>query len=54
MRADPLLGQVGGGWSLEIETFLGPLKWHRAVRRMPFGAQKSRDGGITNERVQID
>ncbi len=41
MRADPLLGQVGGGWALEIETFLGPVKWHRAVRRMPFGAQKS-------------
>jgi hypothetical protein len=24
MRADPLRGQVGGGWALEIETFLGP------------------------------
>jgi hypothetical protein len=23
MRADPLRGQVGGGWALEIETFLG-------------------------------
>jgi hypothetical protein len=22
--------------------FLGPVKWHRAVRREPFGAQKSR------------
>jgi hypothetical protein len=31
MRADPLRGQVGRGWALEIETFLGPLKWHRAV-----------------------
>jgi hypothetical protein len=30
------------GWSLEIETFLGSVKWHRAVRRVPFGAQKSR------------
>jgi hypothetical protein len=37
MRADPILGQVGGGWALEIETF-GPVKWHRAVRRVPFGA----------------
>ncbi len=27
MRADPLLGQVGGGWALEIETFLVPVKW---------------------------
>jgi hypothetical protein len=32
MRANPLLGQVGGGRALEIETFLGPVKWHRAVR----------------------
>jgi hypothetical protein len=24
MRAYPLLGQVGGGWALEILTFLGP------------------------------
>ncbi len=34
---------MGGGWALEIETFLGPVKWHQAVRRVPFGAQKSRD-----------
>ncbi len=40
MSADPLRGQVGGGWALEIETFLGPVKWHRAVRRVPFGGQK--------------
>jgi hypothetical protein len=26
MRANPLLGQVGGGGALEISTFLGP-KW---------------------------
>jgi hypothetical protein len=24
-------------WEGEIETFLGPGKWHRAVRRVPFG-----------------
>ncbi len=23
IRADPLRGHVGGGWALEIETFLG-------------------------------
>ncbi len=23
--------------------FSGPVKWHQAVMRMPFGAQKSRD-----------
>jgi hypothetical protein len=26
--------------ALEVETFLGPVKWHRADRRVPFGAQK--------------
>jgi hypothetical protein len=26
MRAYPLLGQVGGGWALEFESFLGPVK----------------------------
>jgi hypothetical protein len=41
MWANPLRGKVGGGWALEIETFLGPVKWHRAVRRMPCGAQNS-------------
>ncbi len=43
MRTGPLQGQVGGGWTLEIDTFLGPVKWHRAVRGVPFGAQKSQD-----------
>ncbi len=39
----PLLGQVGGGWALEFESFLGPVM-HEADRRVPFfGAQKSRD-----------
>jgi hypothetical protein len=41
MRADPLRGQEGGGWALEIKSFLGPVKWHRADRRVPFGAQKT-------------
>ncbi len=38
-----LRGQLGGRWALEIKTFLGPVQWHRAFRRVPFGAQKSRD-----------
>ncbi len=42
IRAYPLRGQVGGGWALEIESFLGPVKWLRADRRVPFGAQKTR------------
>ena len=39
IRAYPLRGEVGGGWALEFESFLGPVKWHRADRRVPFGAQ---------------
>jgi hypothetical protein len=38
MRAYPLRGQVGGGCALEIESFLGPVKWHRADSRVPFWA----------------
>jgi hypothetical protein len=34
MRADTLRGKVGGGWALEIESILGPVKWHRADRRV--------------------
>jgi hypothetical protein len=37
------LGEVGGGWALEFESFLGPVIWHRADRRVPFGAQKTRE-----------
>jgi hypothetical protein len=32
MRENPLRGQVGVGWALEIKTFLGPVKWQQAVR----------------------
>jgi hypothetical protein len=35
MRADTLPGQLGGGWALKIESFLGPVKWHRTNRRVP-------------------
>ncbi len=35
MHADPLLGQVGGGWALKIKSFLGP-KWHLPNGLMPF------------------
>jgi hypothetical protein len=35
MCAYPLLGQVGGGWSLEFSSFLGP-KWHSPINSMPF------------------
>jgi hypothetical protein len=43
MCAYPVRGQVGGGWALDIESFLGPVKWHQADRRVPFGAQKTQD-----------
>jgi hypothetical protein len=43
MRADRLREQVGGGWALQIESFLGPVKWNRAYRQVPFGAQKTQD-----------
>jgi hypothetical protein len=43
MRADPLRGQVEVGWALEINIFFVLVKWHRAVRQVPFGTQKSRD-----------
>jgi hypothetical protein len=36
MRANPLRGQVGWGWAMEIENFSGPVKQHRAVRRVPW------------------
>jgi hypothetical protein len=35
MRADPIRGQVGGDWALEILTYLGPVKWHRALATAP-------------------
>jgi hypothetical protein len=41
LLAYPLRGQVGGGWALEIES-LGAVKWHRAEKRGPFGAQKTK------------
>jgi hypothetical protein len=39
MRAYPLHGEVGGDWALEFPSFLGPVKWERADRRVPLGAQ---------------
>jgi hypothetical protein len=36
-RGYTLRGEVGGGRALEFPSFLGPVKWHRADRRVPFG-----------------
>jgi len=43
MRAYPLQGQVGGGWAPGNQEFLGPVKWHRAIWRVPFQAQEILD-----------
>ncbi len=44
----------GGGWALEIESFLGPVKWHRADRRVPFGAHKTRGGQNKEAWIRTD
>ncbi len=48
MRAYPLQGQVGGGWALKFKIFLGPVKWHRTHKRVPFGAQKTPTALVTS------
>ncbi len=40
-QENPLRGQVGGGWALEIETVLGLVKWNRAI----LGVKKLRFSG---------
>jgi hypothetical protein len=40
MRANPLHGQVGGGWATGISTFLGP-KWHMPNGSLPFHKAKT-------------
>jgi hypothetical protein len=42
MRADTLRGHVGGGWTLEIESFLGPVKCHRPIGREGGGGIRRR------------
>ncbi len=41
MQANPLLGQAGGGWALEISTFLDP-KWRLPDGSMPFHSAQKR------------
>jgi hypothetical protein len=43
MRVASITRASGRGLGPGIETFLAPVKWHRADRRVPFGAQKSRN-----------
>jgi len=45
-------GKWEGGWALEFESFLGPVKWERANRRVPFGAQKTQEfQGLTPSQI---
>jgi hypothetical protein len=39
---------MGGGWAPEFESFLGPVKWHRADRRVPFEALLGPSGALRN------
>jgi hypothetical protein len=41
MRADTLRRQMGGGSGPRNREFFGPVKWHRADRRVPFGPLKN-------------
>jgi hypothetical protein len=47
MHAYPLRGDVGGGRALEFSSFLGPVKWHQADRRVPFGCLLGRSRAHT-------
>ncbi len=40
----------GGGWALEIDTFLGPVIWHQAIRQVPFGERHERGNRV--ERIE--
>jgi hypothetical protein len=40
MGAYTLRREVGGGWALEFPSFLGPVKWERADRRVSFHLDK--------------
>ena len=43
MWADPLLGEVGGGWALEFPSYLGPT-WNSPIGWTPFHrAQKTQN-----------
>ena len=43
MRAYTFRGEGRRGMGPGIPEFLGPVKWERADRRVPFGAQKTRE-----------
>jgi hypothetical protein len=40
LRAYPLRGQVGGGWALEIESFLGPGNGIELIGECHLGPKK--------------
>jgi hypothetical protein len=40
MRAYPMRGQVGGGWTLEFENFLVPFKWLEPIGECHLGPKE--------------
>ncbi len=44
MRTYPLQGQVGGGWALDIESFLGPVKCIGPIGKCHFTS--AQEGGF--------
>jgi len=40
MRAYPLRGEVGGGWALEFESFLGPVNGIEPIGECHLGPKK--------------
>jgi hypothetical protein len=52
MRAYPLQGQVGGGWAVEISSFLGP-KWHSPIGSWPLRNQYARIQNMTHCAVSV-
>ncbi len=51
MRAYTLRGEVGGGWALEFPSFLGPVKWEQAYRRVPFGSHEFHQVSVTRKNL---
>jgi hypothetical protein len=56
MPADSLRGEVGGGgggMALEIESFLGPLKWHKPIGECHLGPEKPTSPSNGSTRIKI-
>jgi hypothetical protein len=45
-------GKWEGVWSLEIETFLGPVKWHGAKKSRDTKLFRNQHETVTNEYIK--